>query len=149
MRSFWPVAHWGRGKHTLTFKAEDEAGNKSSKSIVVRKVKKLPKVRTSASLGLERIDPLTVRVTGGVSLAGKAAHAASRLRGKAHVVFQQRVTKGSKKKWRTRHRIRRRASRGVDVTKTLAPGGWRVFLKYSPGKGFKGSRSKPIAFKLG
>ena len=146
MRSFWPVADWKRGKHTLTFKAEDEAGNKSSKSIAVYKVRKLPKVRTSASLGLEQLDPFTVRVTGGVSLA-KKARAAAKLRGKAFVVFQKRRA-GGKRKWATKHRIGRRATKAVDVTKRLKPGSWRVYLAYKPRKGFKKSRSKPIAFKI-
>jgi hypothetical protein len=145
MRSFWPVADWKRGKHTLTFKAEDEAGNKSSKSISVYKVRRLPKLKTAASLGLERLDPFTVRVTGGVSLA--KAHAASKLRGKAFVVFQKRVKAKGRLKWRTKHRVGRRASKGVDVTKRLESGSWRVYLSYSR-KGFKKSRSKPIAFKI-
>jgi hypothetical protein len=145
MRSFWPVADWKRGKHTLTFKAEDEAGNKSSKSITVYKVRKLPKVKTSASLGLEQLDPFTVRVTGRVSLA-KKAHAAAKLRGKAFVVFQKRGS--GKRKWATKHRIGRRAAKTVSVTQRLKPGSWRVFLAYKPRKGFKKSRSKPIAFKI-
>ena len=140
MRSFWPVSEWRNGRHTLTFKAEDEAGNKSSKTIVVRKVRKLPKVKTAATLGLEQIDPFTVRVTGGVSLA----QAAAKLRGKAFVVFQKRV----KQRWRTKHRVGRRASKGVDVTRRIAPGSWRVYLRYAPRKGFKKSRSKPIRFTI-
>ncbi len=147
MRSFWPVADWKRGKHTLTFKAEDEAGNKSSKSIVVYKVRRLPKARTSASLGLEQLDLFTVRVTGGVSLS--KAHAAAKLRGKAFVTFQKRVqSRKGKPKWRPKHRIGRRASKRIDVTQRLAPGSWRVYLRYAPRKGFKKSRSKPIAFRI-
>jgi hypothetical protein len=34
------------------------------------------------------------------------------------------------------------------VTKRLKPGSWRVYLAYKPRKGFKKSRSKPIAFKI-
>ena len=142
MRSFWPVSEWRYGRHTLTFRAEDEAGNTSSKTIVVYKVRKLPKVKTAATLGLEQLDPFTVRVTGGVSLA--KAHAAAKLRGKAFVVFQQR----GKRRWRTKHRVGRRASKGVDVTKRLKPGSWRVYLRYAPRKGFKKSRSKPIRFTI-
>jgi hypothetical protein len=146
MRSFWPVADWKNGKHTLTFKAEDEAGNKASKSVTVYKVRKLPKVKTSASLALEQLDPFTVRVTGGVKLAKKKAHAAAKLRGKAFVVFQKRGS--GKRKWATKHRIVRRATRSVSVTKRLKTGSWRVYLQYKPRKGFKKSRSKPIAFKI-
>jgi hypothetical protein len=145
MRSFWPVADWKNGKHTLTFKAEDEAGNKASKSVTVYKVRKLPKVRTSAALALEHVDPFTVRVTGGVRLA-KKAHAATKLRGKALVVFQKRGS--GKRKWRTKHRIVRRATKAIEVTKRLKTGSWRVYLQYKPRKGFKKSRSKPIAFKI-
>ena len=76
-------------EHTLTFKAEDEAGNKSSRRSPSTRSRKLPKVKTSASLGLEQLDPFTVRVTGGVSMA-KKARAAAKLRGKAFVVFQKR-----------------------------------------------------------
>jgi Cellulase (glycosyl hydrolase family 5) len=147
MRSFWPVADWKRGKHTLTFKAEDEAGNKSSKSIAVHKVRRLPKVKTAATLTLEQLDPQTVRVTGGVSSV--KARAAAKLRGKAFVVFQKRVTNAKGKlKWRAKHRIGRRASRPVDVTQALEPGKWRVFLRYAPRKGFKKSRSKPVGFRI-
>ena len=146
MRSFWPVADWKNGKHTLTFKAEDEAGNKASRSVTVYKVRKLPKVKTSASLALEQLDPFTVRVTGGVKLAKKKAHAAAKLRGKAFVVFQKRGS--GKRKWATKHRIVRRASRTVSVTQRLKTGSWRVYLQYKPRKGFKKSRSKPIAFKI-
>jgi Cellulase (glycosyl hydrolase family 5) len=147
MRSFWPVADWKRGKHTLTFKAEDEAGNKSSRSISVHKVRRLPKVRTAATLTLEQLDPRTVRVTGGVSSV--KARAAAKLRGKAFVVFQKRVTNAKGKlKWRTRRRIGRRASKPVDVTQALEPGNWRVYLRYAPRKRFKKSRSKPVAFRI-
>ena len=146
MRSFWPVADWKNGKHTLTFKAEDEAGNKASKSVTVYKVRKLPKVKTAASLALEQLDPFTVRVTGGVKLAKKKAHAAAKLRGKAFVVFQKRGS--GKRKWATKHRIGRRATRTVSVTQRLKTGSWRVYLQYKPRKGFKKSRSKPIAFKI-
>jgi hypothetical protein len=147
MRSFWPVADWKRGKHTLTFKAEDEADNVSTKTITVYKVRRLPKVPTTATLALEQLDPTTVKVTGAVR--SPKAHAAAKLRGKAFVVFQKRVTTAKGKlKWRTKHRIARRARRGVDVTKSIAPGSWRVFLKYPGRKGFKKSRSKPVAFQI-
>jgi hypothetical protein len=139
MRSFWPVADWKRGKHTLTFKAEDEAGNKSSKSITVYKVRTL---RTSASLRLRQLDPFTVRISGGVK-----AGAAAKPRGKAYVVFQKRAAKG-KRKWLTRHRIGRRANKAVAVTQRLTTGSWRVYLSYAPRKGFKKSRSKPIAIRI-
>jgi hypothetical protein len=147
MRSFWYVADWKRGAHTLTFKAEDEAGNKVSKSITVYKVARLPKVATSAALALEQLDPVTVRVTGGIT--SQTAHAAAKLRGKAFVIFQKQVTTAKDKlKWRTMHRIGRRARKGIDVTKSLAPGTWRVFLRYAGRKGFKKSRSKPVVFQI-
>jgi Bacterial Ig domain len=147
MRSFWPVADWKRGKHTLTFKAEDEAGNKASRTITVTKVKRLPKVKTAATLALELLDASTVRVTGGVT--SPKAHASVKLRGKAFVVFQKRVVnhKG-KRKWKRVHRIKRPASKAVDVTKSLKPGKWRVFLAYPGRKGFKKSRSKPLGFEI-
>jgi hypothetical protein len=147
MRSFWPVAHWKRGKHTLTFKAEDEAGNKTSRSITVTKLRKLPKVKTAAALALVQLDATTVRATGGVS--SPKAHAAAKLRGKAFVVFQRKVADRKRKlKWKTEHRIGKRASRGIDVTKSLAPGTWRAYLAYPRRKGFKGSRSKPVVFEI-
>ncbi len=143
---YWPSRYWKRGKHTLTFKAIDEANNVITKTVTVHKVKKLPKVRTSAQLALERIDPRTVRVTGGVTWP--EAHAATRLRGKAAVVFQKRVKKGKKARWKRVHRIRRSATRPVDVTKRLARGRYRVFLKYPGVEGFKKSRSKPVRFRI-
>jgi hypothetical protein len=146
MRSFWPVSDWKRGKHTLTFKAEDEADNKTSKTITVYKVRRLPKVKTTATLGLEQLDPATVKLTGGVS--SPAAHAAAKPRGKALVVFQKQVTAGGKPRWKTRLRIARRAGRAIELTQSLQPGSWRVFLRYAGRKGFKKSRSKPIVFQI-
>ena len=139
---WWDSRYWKRGKHTLTFKAEDEAGNKAAKTITVYKVRKLPKVRTAAALALEQLAPGTVRVTGGVTRG--TAHAATRLRGKAFVVFQKRAGR----RWKTVHKIRTRAGRPVSVTKTVKAGRWRVFLNYPGVKGFKKSRSKPVRFRV-
>jgi Big-like domain-containing protein len=145
MRAFWPAREWKNGStHTITFKGWDEADNTSSKTIRVIKVKRLPKRRTSASLALERLDTRTVRVTGAVT--SPKARAAAKLRGKAVVVFQKRVAKS---RWKPIHRIRRRASRPVDVTQRLAPGSWRVFLRYPGRKGFKKSRSKALKLRVG
>jgi hypothetical protein len=142
MRSFWPVAHWRNGKHTLTFKAEDEAHNKTSKTITVYKVRKLPKVKTSASLTLEQPVPGTVHLTGGISLP--VATAAAKLRGRAILVFQKRGAKG----WKTVRRVKRRAGDPIDVTQSLPAGEWRVFLRYPGRKGFKKSRSAPVTFTV-
>ena len=135
---WWNSRYWKRGKHTLTFKAEDEAGNKASKTIAVYKVRKLPKVRTRAALALEQLDPRTVKVTGGVTPG--TAHAATKLRGKAFVVFQKRAGR----RWKTTIKVRTNAGRPVSVRKALTPGSWRVFLNYPGVKGFKKSRSKPV-----
>jgi hypothetical protein len=140
---YWPSRYWKRGKHTLTFKAIDEANNVITKSVTVYKVKKLPKVRTSATLGLEQMDPATVRVTGGVTWP--EARASTRLRGKAAVVFQKQV---KKKKWKTVHKVRRSATKPVSITKRLKRGTWRVYLSYPGVEGFKKSRSKPVRFKI-
>jgi Cellulase (glycosyl hydrolase family 5) len=133
---WWPSRYWKRGKHTLTFKAIDEANNVITKSVTVYKVRRLA---TSARLSLEQLDERTVRVTGGVK-----AHASAKLGGRAVVVFQKRV----RKKWKTAHRIRRRASRPVAVTQRVKRGSWRVSLRYPSRKGFKGSRSKPLRFEI-
>jgi hypothetical protein len=134
---FWPSRYWKRGRHTLTFKAIDEAGNVITKSVTVYKVRRL---RTSARLTLEQVDPSTVKVAGGVT----ARAAAEKLGGRAAVVFQKRA----RGKWKTVHRIRRRASRPVAVTQRIKPGSWRVFLRYPGRKGFKQSRSKPLRFEI-
>lgn len=139
---FWDSRYWKRGKHTLTFKAIDEASNVITKSVSVYKVKKLPKVKTTANLGVEQLDPSTVRVTGGVTWP--RARASSRLRGKAAVVFQKRAGK----KWRTKTKVRRSAVKPVDVTKRLPRGTWRVYLSYPGVEGFKKSRSKPVRFRI-
>jgi hypothetical protein len=139
---FWDSRYWKRGKHTLTFKAIDEANNVITKTVTVHKVKKLPKVKTSAKLALERIDASTVRVTGGVSW--KEAHASTRLRGKSVVVFQKRRGK----KWKTVAKVRRSAVKPVRVTKRLPRGAYRVYLRFPGVEGFKKSRSKPVRFKL-
>jgi polysaccharide biosynthesis protein PslG len=143
---FWDSRYWKRGKHTLTFKAIDEANNVITKSVTVHKVKKLPRVRTSANLVLEQLDPSTVRVTGGVTWP--EAHASTRLRGKAAVVFQKRVKKGKKTKWKTVAKVRRSAVKPVNVTKSLKRGKYRVYLSFPGVEGFKKSRSKPVRFKI-
>ena len=133
---WWPSRYWKRGKHTLTFKAIDEANNVITKSVTVHKVRRLA---TSARLTLERLGPSTVKVTGAIR-----AQAAAKLGGRAIVVFQKQV-RGT---WKTVHRIRRRASRPVAVTRRVKPGSWRVFLRYAGKQGFKQSRSKPLRFEV-
>ena len=143
MRSFWPAEEWKPGStHKLTFWGEDEAGNRASKTITVRKVRRLPKARTAAKLAVEQIDASTVKVTGKVT--SRKARAAAKLRGKAYVVFQKRA----RGRWKTVDRVGRRASRPISVTKRLAPGSWRAFLRYPGRKGFKKARSKPVAFRI-
>jgi len=143
MRAFWPAEDWKPGsKHKLTFRGEDEAGNRASKTISVTKVRRVRKARTAARLTVEQLDAATVKVTGRVT--SRKARAAAKLRGKAFVVFQQRAGAG----WKTAHRIGRRASRPVAVTQRLVPGSWRVFLRYPGRKGFKKARSKPVAFQI-
>jgi hypothetical protein len=134
---WWPSRYWKRGTHTLTFKAIDEANNVITKSVTVHKVRRLA---TAAKLSLERLGRSTVKVTGGVR-----AHASAKLGGRATVVFQKRV----RGKWKTGHRIRRRASRPISVTRRVKPGSWRVFLRYPGKQGFKQSRSKPLRFRVG
>jgi hypothetical protein len=147
MEGFWPAREWKNGStHKLTFWGEDKAGNRSSKTISVTKVKRLPKVKTAATVSVEQLDPLTVKVTGQVT--SLKAHASSKLRGKAFVVFQKQVTKRGRLVWKTVHRVRGRASKALAVTKTLAPGSWRVFVHYPGRKGFKKARSKPVAFQI-
>ena len=147
MRAFWPAREWRNGStHKITFKAWDEAQNTRSRTITVKKVKRLRKARTKARLAVAQLDATTVKVTGGVT--PRRARAGARLRGKAFVVFQQRATTRSGADWRTVHRIGRRARKPVELTKALAPGGWRVLLRYAGSKRFKQSRSKPVSFRL-
>jgi hypothetical protein len=148
MRFFWPSREWKNGStHKITFKAWDEADNTTSKTITVTKVKRLPKARTSALLGLEHLDASTVKVTGRVS--SPKARAAAKLRGKAFVVFQKQVAnRKGRLVWKTKHRVAGRARKVITVTKALAPGSWRVYLNYPGRKGFKKARSKPIAFQI-
>ena len=124
---WWDSRYWKRGKHTLTFKAEDEAGNKTSKTITVYKVKQAPegqdrrpRSRSSSST------PRTVKVTGGVT--PRTAHAATKLRGKAFVVFQKQAGR----KWKTaqgphaapagRCAVTKRSSRGTLARVPELPG---------------------------
>jgi ketosteroid isomerase-like protein len=97
-------------------------------------VRRLPKVRTAATVSVAQLDPSTVQVTGRVT----------RGRGKAFVVFQKRVGGG----WKTARRIRRRAGRAIAVTQTLKPGRWRVFVSYPGGKRFKKARSRRVSFVI-
>ena len=83
-----------------------------------------------------------MKVTGGVTPG--TAHAATKLRGKAFVVFQKKAGR----KWRKVHKLRTRAGRAVSITRTLKPGAWRVYLNYPGVKGFKKSRSKPVRFTI-
>jgi hypothetical protein len=142
MRRYWDSREWRIGsRHRITFKAWDEAGNMTSKSVRVTKVRRLPKVRTAASIAVEQLDPATVRVTGRVTTVD--ASLARKLRGKVFVVFQRKVGGD----WKTFRRIDRRVRRAVDVTQRLAPGSWRVFLKYPGRRGVSRTRSRSVAFQ--
>jgi hypothetical protein len=146
MRSFWPVSDWRYGKHTLTFKAEDEAHNRSERSITVTKVRpRRGKARTKAAVAVEQLGPATVRVRGGVS-ASKKARVASRPRGRAFLVFQRLLPDGVT--WETTEKVAGRAGRRFDVTRALGPGTWRVLVRYPGHKRYKKSRSKPVVFTV-
>ncbi len=143
-RTFGPAFGWRNGStHKLTFKAWDLAANVTSRTISVTKVAKLPRVRTGATLALARIDPSTVRATGGVT--SKRARAAAKVPGKVFVTFQRQVGAG---RFETVHRVARRASRAVDVRQRLTAGRWRAYLEYPGRKRFKKSRSAPVAFRV-
>ena len=83
-------------------------------------------------------------MTGGVSTA--RARAASKPRGRAVLVFQRRSDDGLS--WQTTERIRVRAGRRFDVTRTLAPGSWRVFVRYPGHKRFRKSHSRPALVEI-
>jgi hypothetical protein len=140
MRAFWPSREWKNGStHKITFVGEDEAGNRSSKTVTVTKVKRLPKARTAATVAVEQLGPATVKVTGAVR-----ARAAAKLRGRAFVLFQRQA--GGK--WKTAHRVGRPARKPIALTRTLAPGRWRVYVRYPGRKGFKKTRSQRVAFQV-
>ena len=141
---YWPSRYWKRGKHTLTFKAIDEANNVITKTVTVYKVKHLPKVKTTAKLTLAGRTGAKVRVAGGITYP--AAHASTKLRGRATVIFQRKGR--GKPKWKAAHRVRRSASRPIAVTKRLASGRWRIVLDYPGVEGFKKSRSKPLFVRV-
>jgi hypothetical protein len=142
MPILWDSREWRNGTtHKLTFVAEDSAGNKASMTLTVKKVKRLPKARTVASVGVTPVDATTVRVTGGVSTTKAQA---ARVSGKAVVVFQKQV--GTT--WKRVHKVKRGARRSVDFTKSLAPGHWRVKLVYKGRKRFKKSVSAPVEFDI-
>src|SRR5215207_2754943 len=142
MPILWDSREWRKGStHELTFVAEDEAGNKASMSLTVRKVRKLPKAPTVASVSVTPVDATSVRVTGGVSSAKAQAAGVT---GKAFVVFHKLVG-GT---WTRVHKVRRGAHRQVDLTKALAAGHWRVTLVYAGKKRFKKSASAPVEFDI-
>ena len=85
------------------------------RTLTVKKVKRLPKAPTVASVTVTPVDATTVRVTGEVSTPKAQA---ARVSGKALVVFHKR--KGTK--WKRVHKVKRGAHRSVDVTKALAAG---------------------------
>ncbi|MET0818780.1 MAG: hypothetical protein ABWZ67_14550, partial [Solirubrobacteraceae bacterium] len=51
--------------------------------------------------------------------------------------------------WKRTHKGRRGAGRSIDVTRSLAPGHWRVKLVYNGKKRFKKSVSAPVEFDIG
>ena len=143
MPILWDSREWRNGtKHRLTFVAEDSAGNEATRTLTVKKVKRLPKAPTVASVTVTPVDATTVRVTGEVSTPRAQA---ARVSGKALVVFHKR--KGTR--WKRVHKVKRGANRSVDVTKALAAGHWRVKLVYKGKKRFKKSVSAPVEFDIG
>ncbi len=73
---------------------------------------------------------------------GKAQ--AARVTGKVFLVFDR--LEGTK--WKRKHKVRRGAGRSIDVTRSLAPGHWRVKLVYKGKKRFKKSVSAPVEFDI-
>ncbi|HYI19494.1 MAG TPA: hypothetical protein VD836_12345 [Solirubrobacteraceae bacterium] len=142
MPILWESREWRNGtSHKLTFIAEDNAGNEATMSVTVKKVRRLPKARTVATVSVTPVDATSVRVTGGVSTT-KAQTA--RVTGKAFLVFDR--LEGTR--WKRMHKVRKGAGRGVDVIKALAPGHWRVKLVYKGKKRFKKSVSAPVEFDV-
>ena len=142
MPILWDSREWRNGTtHKLTFIAEDDAGNEASMSLTVTKVRRLPKAGTVATVAVTPADATSVRVTGGVS-TDKAQ--AARVTGKVFLVFDR--LEGAK--WKRKHKVRRGAGRAVDVTRSLAPGHWRVKLVYKGRKRFKKSASAPVEFDI-
>jgi hypothetical protein len=137
IRRWGPSRHWKRGRHTITFKGIDEAGNKATRTVTVTKVRRLPRIRTALAVRVERLDARTTRVSGRLT-ARKAKPA-----GKLFVTYQRQT----QRTWRTVHRIAVKASRAVAVTKQVArPGRWRVFVRYPGHKRFRKAMSKPVVF---
>ena len=57
MPILWDSREWRNGtKHRLTFVAEDSAGNKATRTLTVKKVKRLPKAPTVASVTVTPVD---------------------------------------------------------------------------------------------
>ena len=79
-------------------------------SLTVKKVRRLPKAKTVATVSVTPVDATSVRVTGGVSTTKAQA---ARVTGKAFLVFDR--LEGTK--WKRMHKVRRGAGRSVDVTK--------------------------------
>ena len=121
---WWPSRYWKRGKHTLTFKAIDEANNVITKSVTVYKVRRLA---TSAKLALEQLGPSTVKVTGRVSSPmaprRQAGRQGDRRVPEARAGRSGRPCTGS---------AAARAGRSRSPSASSA-GRWRVFLRY-PGQ---------------
>ena len=135
-------------RHTITFKAWDEADNTTSKTITVTKVKRLPKVHTSAALGFEQLDATTVKVTGQVTSREGARRREAARQGVRGLPEAGHEHEGPARAGRQCIASRGRARRVITVTRTLKPGSWRVYLRYPGRKGFKKSRSKPVKFQI-
>ena len=118
--------YWKRGKHKLTFKAEDEAGNKASRTITVYKVRKLPKVKTAAALALEQLAPGKVKVTGRVTPGTAHATDQAARQGLRGVPEEGGPPRGRPS---TSLRHHRRAPR-VRSPRRSSAGSWRVYLNY-------------------
>ena len=142
MPILWESREWRNGtSHKLTFVAEDSAGNKASMSLTVKKVRGSRRPGPWRRVGVTPVDATSVRVTGGVSTTKAQA---ARVSGKAFLVFRSsRARSGS-----ACTRCARGAGRSVDVTRSLAPGHWRVKLVYKGKKRFKKSVSAPVEFDI-
>jgi hypothetical protein len=128
------AARLGYGPHTLTLRVVDAAGNVSSRTVTVVRVRHLAAtLRTQTSLLVTR--PAT-RVVSAVATVGYPADQDAPT-GSVRVVFQRRAHH----RWVTAQRRYQAAGQPFSLTQPLPRGRWRVYAYYTRRAPYRGSRS--------
>jgi hypothetical protein len=132
--SWWIAAKIPYGRHTLTLRAMDAAGNVTSRSVIVTRVRHLPALASRATVRVGRpAADGSVRV----SVAIRHPGALESPVGRATVIFEQRHGKH----WKAAVRRTVGASSSQRLTVQLGHGQWRVYAVYTKHAPYRASQS--------